>query len=568
MSSMFDIVVRLDRQRIHGRLRSKHWKLKDIYRGGTRESPLHEDLLAFLPKDDEDASTRQYHEALQSLCDIYKKVDGNFVDQNEDDRRLQKSVKSSSDFCTAIRATTATVPLSSSTGEDHPSSTLLQSKHLKQVEKLGRYWDLCIFISKCASRYSKLFKNTRLEIQRPYIPTQTFKPNTRKPMRCYVHAEVQLITFYGIPPGTDGLTPRVLGVSKSACYLCDLFISLHGQFFISKTHGRLYDQWTVPNLESFSTTQRLQYRTILLEMYRTCQAKVLESSNLKRLCPPESTYDFHAHLPLSPIAASTVTHLSSQVTVRGPSPNQNVQDLTDGPKQPVSNESEEVSMAVGNPLQLPPGLNSHHPQSSRVQSELLIDERQSQATIRAPSPNRDVQDLTNSPSEPISNDSKKAPIADTNFVQMSPGLNSHHPQSSTVHAEALENETQSGNLVSSADEIASAHNNGSLAPASPASSTIKHGTADSLHEHTLTHSKPYRLEIPGMLIYFESEDTKRGKVTVKGSSTTTADAIDIDAITPGDVLEFHRQDGSSCIHLDLYRKAQRPIGVDLEWLPD
>lgn len=216
---------------------------------------------------------------------------------------------------------------------------------MDQIRKLGRYWDLCIFLTKAVNRYSDLFKNTKLAVERHYIPTQVLDLVTGKPVRYYVHAEIQLIAFYGTETRLESQMPRVLGVSKSACYLCNLFISLHGQFFISKTHGRLYDQWTVPDLEAFSAGQRQQYRSILQKIYLTCKSDILRSVKTGRPYPPESTYDIHAHLPLSPIAASTVSVVSSQRMIRGffsALPSQNIIDV---PNEDAADHVEQIRAA-------------------------------------------------------------------------------------------------------------------------------------------------------------------------------------------------------------------------------
>ena len=65
------------------------------------------------------------------------------------------------------------------------------------------------------------------------------------PVRWKVHAEVQLLLFYEQQPHVS--RPRIIGSSKSACYLCDLFIQSHGEFYIPRTHGRLYDRWILPD---------------------------------------------------------------------------------------------------------------------------------------------------------------------------------------------------------------------------------------------------------------------------------------------------------------------------------
>ena len=58
------------------------------------------------------------------------------------------------------------------------------------------------------------------------------------------HAEIQLLFFYELNP--EIRRPRMLCSSKSACYLCSLFIEIHGQFHVARTHGRLYDRWLLP----------------------------------------------------------------------------------------------------------------------------------------------------------------------------------------------------------------------------------------------------------------------------------------------------------------------------------
>ena len=62
--------------------------------------------------------------------------------------------------------------------------------------------------------------------------------------RWKVHAEIQLLFFYELNPKTH--PPRMLCSSKSACYLCSLFVRTHGRFHVPRTHGRLYDRWFLP----------------------------------------------------------------------------------------------------------------------------------------------------------------------------------------------------------------------------------------------------------------------------------------------------------------------------------
>ncbi|KAK5663322.1 hypothetical protein OQA88_3750 [Cercophora sp. LCS_1] len=70
------------------------------------------------------------------------------------------------------------------------------------------------------------------------------------------HAEVQLVAYYEInQPGLNSKLPRVIASSKDACYLCNLFVQLHGRFWIPKTHGRLYHGWRIPDIPAFQEAQ-------------------------------------------------------------------------------------------------------------------------------------------------------------------------------------------------------------------------------------------------------------------------------------------------------------------------
>ena len=61
-----------------------------------------------------------------------------------------------------------------------------------------------------------------------------------------IHAEIQILFFYEFHAELQ--RPRIICSSKSACYLCDLFVKLHDRFFMPRTHGRLYGAWTLPDV--------------------------------------------------------------------------------------------------------------------------------------------------------------------------------------------------------------------------------------------------------------------------------------------------------------------------------
>ncbi len=99
-------------------------------------------------------------------------------------------------------------------------------KVIAQIDKIARYSSLCNDIVKMMTRprLRKLFQHLHLEPL--YSPKASRPPGS--PERCYIHAEVQLIFYYEENPKL--LPPRVLGCSKSACFLCDLLIQQQAKF--------------------------------------------------------------------------------------------------------------------------------------------------------------------------------------------------------------------------------------------------------------------------------------------------------------------------------------------------
>ncbi|KAL9126958.1 MAG: hypothetical protein Q9217_004081 [Psora testacea] len=156
------------------------------------------------------------------------------------------------------------------------------------VGKLGRYYSTCSFLIVAARRLS-IFKSVRVEIVKLPSPAaaslitqsepplsatldRVLKPGTKNrkerarlfdslegkltrqlaaaPKRYKIHAEIQLLFYYEMHP--EIRRPRVICSSKSACFLCDLFIKIHAQYYVARTHGVLYDKWILPDWETVS----------------------------------------------------------------------------------------------------------------------------------------------------------------------------------------------------------------------------------------------------------------------------------------------------------------------------
>jgi len=114
-----------------------------------------------------------------------------------------------------------------------------------------------------------------------------------------IHAEIQLLFFYELHP--KPVRPRVICSSKSACYLCNLFIHLHGQFFVPRTHGRLYGKWILPDwLEGLPTDHREKLGVIVTKLNTIIEEKIRNAfveTNKPYLHPNESILVARAHWP-------------------------------------------------------------------------------------------------------------------------------------------------------------------------------------------------------------------------------------------------------------------------------
>lgn len=99
-----------------------------------------------------------------------------------------------------------------------------------------------------------------------------------------IHAEIQLVFHYEQRTPTN-LLPRVICSTKNACYLCNLFLRLHDQFYTPKTHGKLYPQWTLPNPNTFilSESKALELEDLYHKFGLNIEQKVFSSLGMNAL---------------------------------------------------------------------------------------------------------------------------------------------------------------------------------------------------------------------------------------------------------------------------------------------
>ena len=132
-----------------------------------------------------------------------------------------------------------------------------------------------------------------------------------------IHAEIQLVFFY--EQYDDLRKPRIICSSKSACFLCNLFIRLHGKFLVRKTHGVLYSKWTLPAVEEVSLrSEAEQAMRRLLDQFRVEIRREIRKSMRgaapKRTHPTESLFSLQvwsdsdkSFIALSPAGAENTT---------------------------------------------------------------------------------------------------------------------------------------------------------------------------------------------------------------------------------------------------------------------
>lgn len=161
----------------------------------------------------------------------------------------------------------------------------LRSKYIGEVDKIGAYWRIANTLVEIYgwlhSQRPPSLGPIKLIIEGvdPYAAVMKEPSIQGRVMQCYVHAEMQMLCHYLVSHSQDDVDlpaaqqttsppPRVMGASKSACFLCYLCLSSYGGLRPPPTHGRLYDQWTLPDLAEYTPTQVSTLRQTLAQMDR------------------------------------------------------------------------------------------------------------------------------------------------------------------------------------------------------------------------------------------------------------------------------------------------------------
>ncbi|KAF2446328.1 hypothetical protein P171DRAFT_519860 [Karstenula rhodostoma CBS 690.94] len=293
---VFAKIVHLNRLRIYQRVR-KAVGHPPIFRekGRTRTNPCDKLARAFtrMPKSrptEKWKPPEQCHELVRrglalnvELLALLESLSVDEIEQGSDD--VVRQVEHISQECFNVTTDNGRVPFKQLLVDCELDARLwLKNKYVGEVDKIGAYWRTAMSMFQIHRHLSRARPQTlppiKLEVEgvRPYVSVTNEPSIQGRPMPCYVHAEVQLIThlaqqearaeFETSSTQQKGTRrPRIIGASKSACFLCFLFLNCYGGPRSPATHGRLYDQWTVPDLAEYTTDQTEHLRQALRRMH-------------------------------------------------------------------------------------------------------------------------------------------------------------------------------------------------------------------------------------------------------------------------------------------------------------
>ena len=156
------------------------------------------------------------------------------------------------------------------------------------------------------SSYQELFNTYGLDVSKARAKFEARISN--HPIRWKVHAEIQLLFRYKQQPQLS--RPRIISSSKSACYLCNLFIQYHGGFCVPRSHGRLYDRWVLPERAISELAVSPHLISVIERLNATLEAKIKNVLRTKpSLAHPEESI---VHLPQPWSPASTLSEIREQ----------------------------------------------------------------------------------------------------------------------------------------------------------------------------------------------------------------------------------------------------------------
>jgi hypothetical protein len=292
-------IVAMDFERILSRIRSRHIGRRTRKTNG--KTPLITQLCDTIRENSlkrkMNETGRENMQALQALFARLEGISNLCANRNEAEEVLAKIVKAAYEFTKATDL--------ASVLEDLKLNPSLKEHIPKAMTKLGQYFSAASdLVSAARDRSCRLFRNIRIEpfqIQVPpfikessccSVPLGLKKPKGNLQIRRImeaekslqkrvseiteggrkVHAEIQLLFFYELHPNLP--RPRFICSSKKACYLCNLFLHIHGGFLSPRTHGKLYDTWILPDWIEIPADRYPNFAMITEDFKATLERKI------------------------------------------------------------------------------------------------------------------------------------------------------------------------------------------------------------------------------------------------------------------------------------------------------
>jgi hypothetical protein len=154
---------------------------------------------------------------------------------------------------------------------------------------------------------------TKARLERKYskIPVVEDVLSNISSTKFVVHAEIQLLFHYELQPAA--LAPRLICSSKKACFLCNLFVKLHGKFIIPSSHGKLYEKWTLPERIDELQGARAQRVGVVMDHFNDAVVQELRLEVLMARRP--YPHPFESAIFASPVWSSPRSQTTSPSTV-------------------------------------------------------------------------------------------------------------------------------------------------------------------------------------------------------------------------------------------------------------
>ena len=191
--------------------------------------------------------------------------------------------------------------------------SVMDRREVRELNKLGNYWRICLSLTHLSRAYRPLFNNLRLEMIEPFAASVVSGDNTLR----HVHAEVQMLVHHEIKGRSNW--PRAIGVSKESCFLCNSFIKSHGSFFVSKAHRQVYHRWTIPDLSDYSPESLDRLRSTLQAIRHDVNSELRHAKHNRgfRPYPLQSSTNLHKPIYPTPSITTILSSSSGEANIAG-----------------------------------------------------------------------------------------------------------------------------------------------------------------------------------------------------------------------------------------------------------